>query len=210
MSESELAFPGFEYVDCRTPAFPDPPGNEVEVEHIVAEDEEPDPEPHPEIPGNEVEVEHIVPDDEGEYPCVDLTFVEDRADVTVEDDDGYISYEQHKENISAGAYDEEIAAAFDSEMSPAEAVRLYGKRALRIWAGIALRRAGRTTELNLPTDDSYVNFWSNQGRPFARHGTVHTVNLVESSMPRKHNSWTVSDELAKAINANIAAQGGVK
>ena len=143
MSESELAFQGFEYVDCRTPAFPDPPGNEVVVQRIVAEDEEPEPEPHPEIPGNEVVVQRIVAEDEGEYPCVDLTFVEDRADVTVEDDDGYISYEQHKENISAGAYDEEIAAAFDSEMSPAEAVRLYGKRALRIWAGIALRRAGR-------------------------------------------------------------------
>lgn len=224
MSESELTFAGFEGVDCRPMTFPDPPDNERKVEHIIPEDDQPAVTDAAEterqrdlqlsLPGAEdVVLGTVHVEDEGEHKSVDLGwFVLDSSPVHVEDDD-YISYEQHRENIDNGAHDADIEIAYDSSMSPAEAVRLYGKRALRIWAGIAMHRAGKTSQLSIPeasTQDAYLEHWINVGKPFAGYDKHHAKLSVGEIGKQVGPNWRVSDDLARAINESLATHRDTK
>lgn len=145
MSSPEETFPGFEYVDCRTPAFPDPHGNTYKPQHIVPKDADPEPSReqierqrkiYEEQAGEDVPLETVPVEDDPEHKTVDEFWFQtgdsDRGDGK-EDDDDYVSDAQHEEDISAGAYDDDIMSSIINGESLPSLQHRYGKRADNVW-----------------------------------------------------------------------------
>ena len=143
---SEETFPGFEGTDCRTPQFPDPPGNTYKPQHIVPKDADPEPSReqlerqrkiYEEQAGEDLPLGTVTVEDDPEHKTIDefwfRTGDSDRGDGKDEDDDGYVSDAQHEEDISAGAYDDDIMSSIINGESLPSLQHRYGKRADNVW-----------------------------------------------------------------------------
>ena len=146
MSSPEETFPGFEGMDCRTPQFADPPGNTYNPQHIVPKDADPEPSReqlerqrkiYEEQAGEDVPLETVPVEDDPEHKTFDEFWFQtgdsDRGDGKDEDDDGYVSDAQHEENISAGAYDDDMMSSIINGESLPALRHQYGKRADNVW-----------------------------------------------------------------------------
>lgn len=145
MSSPEETFQGFEGLDCRTPQFADPPNNTYKPQSIKVDDDDPKPsleqierqrKIYEEQAGEDVPLGTVTVEDDPEHKTVDEFWFQtgdsDRGDGK-EDDDDYVSDAQHEEDISAGAYDDDIMSSIINGESLPELRHRYGKRADNVW-----------------------------------------------------------------------------